>query len=51
MGVQEVLVEWRFRSNLLTLAVKLADMLIGPAMHVLSRFAIVASTFKVSGDI
>ena len=51
MGVQEVLVEWRFRSNLLTLAVKLADMFFGPTMHVLSRFAIVASTLKVSGDI
>ena len=51
MGVQEVLVEWRFRSNLLTLAVKLADMFFGPTMHILSRFAIVGSTFKVFGDI
>ena len=51
MGVQKMLVEWRFWSNLLNLAVKLADIFFGPTTHVLSWFAIVASTFEGFGDI
>ena len=51
MGVQKMLVEWRFWSKLLILAVKLAVMFFGLPMHVLSWFALVASTFEVFGAI
>ena len=48
--VHQVLEEGRLGSDLLGLAVELANVLLRPAVHVLSSLAIVAGTFEV-GDV